>query len=302
MASAKEIPPGGEGKINVTLKTGSGSGGKREKHISVMTNDPDNKRISLAIKTTVIELLGVSPSRINFYRVKKGTEQVRYASLSGEEKDAAKLTGFDSSNPSIRVDLNPQGYEGNKYQQIKITLLPTMRAGRFFDRVTLHTDHKKIKDIRLNLIGEVIGDIALMPSQLHFGLFRPGKPIDRVIKLRAAEGVTFKILGVTSTLADVTARVETVTPGAEYLIRAQLKDTFEGSSLSGKLIITTDLKKDSTLEVRILGRKLPPLPAGQAGAATAPAQSALQGRPQQAPAEKGFITFPPPPPGAQEPK
>lgn len=301
MASAKEIPPGGEGKINVTLKTGSGSGGKREKHISVMTNDPDHKRISLAIKTNVIELLGVSPSRLNFYRVKKGTEQVRYASLSGEERDAAKLTGFDSSNPGIRVEINPQGYTGDKYKQVKITLLPTMRAGRFFDRVTLHTDHTKIKDIRLNLIGEVIGDIALMPSQLHFGLFRPGKPVNRVIKLRAAEGVTFKILGVTSTIADVTARVETVKPGAEYLIHAQLKDTFQGASLNGKLIVKTDLPRDSTLELRIAGRKLPPLPAGKAQEVPEPAKSLRQSRRQQDPA-KGFIKFPPPPPAAQEPK
>ena len=290
MATAKEIPPGGEGKIDVTFKTGGGSGGKREKHISVTTNDPDNKNISLAITTIVVEKVGISPERLNFSQVKKGKEHVLYASISGEDKDTTKLTGFDSPNPSITVEINPKGYDGNKDQQIKVTLLPTMRIGRFFERVMLHTDHKDFKDIALNVIGEVTGDVSLLPSQLHFGLFQGGKPVDRVMTVKAIEDITFKILEVKSTVPEVTTSVETVLDGKEYRIHAHLSDTFAGDSPRGTLTIKTDLKNDGIFEVEIAGRKLPPM--GSSFATTVP-PSLNNGQPSPRPA--GNLTvFPPP--------
>ncbi len=302
MASAKEIPPGGEGKIDITFKTGTGSG-KREKHIAVTTNDPDSKNISLTISTAVVEKIGLSPDRVNFNQVKKGQEHVNYAAISGEDKDTTKLTGFDSPNPSIKVEINPKGYEGNKDQQIKITLLPTMRAGRFFERVTIHTDHKEIKDIALNVIGEVTGDISLMPSQLHFGLFQAGQPADRVITVKPTENAVFKILEVKSSIPEVTTSVEPVTSDNKigYQIHAHLSDKFAGDSLKGTLTIKTDLKNDGILEVEIVGRKLPP---AAAGANTTPGPFPFNnGQPPPAPAGGPLVNpqpvKPPAPPAAK---
>ncbi len=227
MASAKEIPPGGEGKIDVTFKTGTGSGGKREKHITVTTNDPEKKTVSLTVSTEVIEAFGISPNRINFNQVKRGQEHVRFASVSGEDKDTTKLTGSESPNPNIKVEINPKGFDGDKYQQIKIILMPTMKAGRFFERVTIHTDHKTMKDIQLNVIGDVTGDVTIAPNQVHFGLFQKGKkPSERFMTIRAVGEVTFKILEVTSSIPEVTTSLETVVAGKEYKLRSTLSDTF----------------------------------------------------------------------------
>ena len=275
MASAKEIPPGGEGKIDVIFKTGTGSGGKREKHITVTTNDPEKKTVSLTVSTEVIEAFGVSPVRVNFNQVKRGQEHVRYTSVSGEDKDRTKLTGSESPNPNIKVEINPKGFEGDKYQQIKIILMPTMKAGRFFERVTIHTDHKAMKDIQLNVIGDVTGDVSIAPNQVHFGLFQKGKkPSERFMTIRAVGEVTFKILEVTSSIPEVTTSLETVVAGKEYKLRSTLSDTFAGDSLNGKLTIKTDLVTDGIIEVPIAGRVLPP--AAQQGApATTPRQHSL---------------------------
>ncbi len=283
MASAKEIPPGGEGKIDVTFKTGTGSGGKREKHITVTTNDPEKKTVSLTVSTEVIEAFGVSPVRVNFNQVKRGQEHVRYTSVSGEDKDRTKLTGSESPNPNIKVEINPKGFEGDKYQQIKIILMPTMKAGRFFERVTIHTDHKTMKDIQLNVIGDVTGDVSIAPNQVHFGLFQKGKkPSERFMTIRAVGEVTFKILEVTSSIPEVTTSLETVVAGKEYKLRSTLSDTFAGDSLNGKLTIKTDLVTDGIIEVPIAGRVLPPA-AQQPAAATTPPAAQPAGGIQPAP-------------------
>ena len=291
MASAKEIPPGGEGKIDVTFKTGAGSGGKREKHITVTSNDPSSGTVSLTITTTVVERVGISPDRINFNQVKKGKEHVRYASIAGEERDTTKITGFDSSNPNVKVEINPAGFEGDKYQQLKIVLLPTMRQGRFFDHITLHTDHKDFRDVSLNVIGEVTGDISLMPSQLHFGLFQTGAKIERFITVRAMEDVSFKILEVTSSIPEVTASVETMTAGKEYKIRAVLGEKFSGDSIKGTLTIKTDMKQDGILTLDIAGRKL----------TTPPTAGAVPGRAAPQPPAGGLKPAAPVPPAAPAP-
>ncbi len=258
MASAKEIPPGGESKIDVTFKTGAGSSGKREKHITVTTNDPEQQSINLTISAEVVEAIGISPNRVNFNQVKKGVEHIRYASLSGEDRDKTKLTGSESSNPHIKVELNPKGYDEDRYRQIKVILMPTIRAGRFFDKVTIHTDHKDMKDIQLDVMGDLTGDVAVMPNQLHFGIFQKGKQVERVIMLKATENANFKVLEIKSTIPEVTTSLETVEAGKEYRLHAQLKDEFTGDSLKGNLIITTDLKEDNIIQIEILGRLLPP--------------------------------------------
>jgi hypothetical protein len=190
--------------------------------------------------------------------VKKGKEHVRYASVSGEDKDKTKLTGSESSNPNIKVEISPKGFDEDRYRQIKVILMPTIRAGRFFERVTIHTDHQDMKDIQLDVIGDVTGEVAVMPNQLHFGLFQKGNQIERVIVLKATEDTIFKVLEIKSTIPEITTSIETVEAGRQYRLHAQLKEGFAGDSLKGSLIITTDLKEDSIIEINIAGRILPP--------------------------------------------
>lgn len=267
----------------MNFKTGSGSGGKREKHITVTTNDPEQKTVSLTVKTEVVEAFGITPIRINFNQVKRGQEHIRFTSVSGEDKDATKLTGAESPNPNIKVEINSRGFDGEKYQQIKVILLPTMKTGRFFERVTIHTSHKTIKDIQLNVIGAVIGDITIAPNQIHFGFFQKDKkPSERFLTIRSAGEATFKILEVTSSIPEVTTRLETVVDGKEYKLRAALNDTFAGASLNGKLTIKTDLLNDGIIEVPIAGRVLPPT-VQQPPPATIPPASQTVGETQPSP-------------------
>ena len=269
MASAKEIPPGGEGKIDVSFKTGAGSAGKREKHITVTTNDPEQKTVSLKISAEVVEKIGISPNRVSFNQVKKGKEHVLYASVAGEDKDKTKLTGSESSNPNIKVEISPKGFDEDPYRQIKVILMPTIRVGRFFERVTIHTNHQDMKDIELNVIGDVTGDVAVTPNQLHFGLFQKGKQTEHVIMLKAMEDTTFKVLEIKSTIPEITTSIETVEAGRQYRVHAQLNEGFAGDTLKGSLIIKTDLKEDSIIEIDIAGRMLPPT-AQQAAPANPP--------------------------------
>jgi len=255
LASAKEIPPGGDGRIDVSFKTGGDRGGKRQKHITVTTNDPKQPALSLKVSTDVQVILDVEPGRIPFGQIKKdGGETVRYTALAGNDRDKVKITSVESKNEFIKVETNLKGFEGDPKKQIKVTVLPGMKAGRFSERVLLHTDHKDVKELPLYVMGEVLGKIATSPTIVNFGILQKGKSVERVITLRATTDTPFKVLEVKSTLPDVVAELETVKPGSEYRIRATLKDSFSGNMVRGKILIKTSDKEQPDLELNVFGR------------------------------------------------
>lgn len=254
MASAQEIPPGGEGNIDVTFKTGSSRGGKLEKTITVTTNDPGQQTIRLKVSAEVKVVLDTNPSRLSFGQIKKGGEAVRYAALTGSDKDSVKITSVESNNQYLKVDTNLKGFESDKQKQIRVSLRPGMKIGRFNERVILHTDHKERKDLTLYVMGEIVGNIVVTPNFLHFGMFEHGKSIERIITVRAAADNTFKVLEIKSTVPDVVTGLETVRPGKEYRIRATLKESFAGDILRGQLLIKTNDKDQGMIEVNVFGR------------------------------------------------
>ncbi|PKN66487.1 MAG: hypothetical protein CVU57_05835 [Deltaproteobacteria bacterium HGW-Deltaproteobacteria-15] len=59
------VPPGGEGKVTLTVRT-VGYSGAKQWGAGVFTNDPNFKEISLTLKAFVKPLLTVSPTHVRF--------------------------------------------------------------------------------------------------------------------------------------------------------------------------------------------------------------------------------------------
>ncbi|MCP4715834.1 MAG: DUF1573 domain-containing protein [Deltaproteobacteria bacterium] len=255
MASAKEILPGGEGKIDIKFKSGD-KAGKREKTITVSTNDPDNKAVKLKVSTVVEVVLSTKPSRLNFGRLsKKDLPVVKHVALTGTAKDSIKLSSVKSQNDKIKVETSPTGYENNKDKRIQVSVLPGLKVGRFRDRVTIVTDHPKVKNVTLYVYGEVMGSVAVKPTYLSFGVMKKDKTLEKSITLTATGETSFKVLNVTASVAELKTRVETVKEGKEYRVTATVPQDFAGQILKGSIKITTDDKEQETIEVKFFGRK-----------------------------------------------
>ncbi len=259
MASAKEIPPGGEGKIDVTFKTGT-RGGKGRKNITVTTNDPERKTLKLTVSADVEIVLSTSPTRVNFGRLQKSYRPTaKYIALTGNAKDSVTITSVESKNEHIKVDVNPAGFENNKNKKIKIEVLPGLTVGKFRERITLHTDHETVKKLSLYVYGDIIGTIAVTPRYLSFGMLREGVPNEKTITLKAASEAAFKVLDVTSTIPEVETSLETIQEGKEYKVKAVIKQGFDKAILRGKILIQTDDTEQQNIEVNVFARKkLPP--------------------------------------------
>lgn len=269
MASAKEIPPGGEGKIDVTFKVGSNAG-KRQKTINVTTNDPDQKTVSLNVSADVKVVLNLEPARVNIGNIPKKTKTAPYyVSLTGSDADKVKISSIKSENQFIKVETNSKGFENDKNKKIKVTILPDIKVSRLREKVIVYTDHASVKELTFYVYGEVTGNINVTPKYLSLGTVGEGKPTEGKINVTARGDAKFKIVGVQSSMPEVEATVETVKKGKEYVVTARVKEDFTGDVIKGNLTIQTDDKEEDKIEVRVYGRKqtLPAKIEGQTPAA-----------------------------------
>jgi len=253
LISAKIIPPGGEGKIDVTFLTGSRSG-RKNKTISVETDDPGHKTVKLRISADVQLLLTTKPDRVNFGRVKKKDESIKYILLIGRDKEKAKIISTRSNNKFVKVDINHSGFEGDKNKKIKITVLSGMNLGRFREKVIIYTDHKRIKKLETYVTGEIIGDIVISPQYLYFGEMIHGKEQVRTIRMKSTSDDPFRVLDIKSTISEIQTILEKVKEGKEYRVKVVLTQKFNKDLLKGKIIIKTNIKDQEKIEVKVLGR------------------------------------------------
>ncbi len=279
MASSKEIPPGGEGKIDVKYKTSTKIGSKTQT-ISVHTNDPEQKVVKIKLKMNIHAVLAIQPHRMRFGQLRKGTDYpVQYASLIGSEKGRAKIISAKSKNEYIAVETGVFESGNNTEEQVKVTVLPGMRVGQFSDQIKIKTDYKKMKDLKIYVSGEVVGNIILSRKHLSFGLFKKGGRYEKSIRLTAAQGVSFKVLDVKSSIPGLHTKVITIQEGSRYKINAYIEKDFKADSLDGKIQIVTDDENQKTIEINVFGKASRGKPIGKKSKGANPPNVKKSGKP-----------------------
>src|SRR5581483_3828305 len=119
VASARDVPAGGEGRITVTLDTAR-MAGRTNKVVSVHTSDPEASVVSLGMTGTVLADLVATPNALYLGHIRRG--------------DAA--SAVEHSNPALHTALGPRPDGG---QRVVVTLDRDTPLGRFNDTLTLRT-------------------------------------------------------------------------------------------------------------------------------------------------------------------
>ncbi len=198
--------------------------------------------------------MAVNPRSVNFGRIKRGAESsIKYISLTGMDKNITKITSITSGNEYIKAETNLSVLEEDNKNQISITVLPGMKMGRFIEKVTINTDHEKLKELSFYVRGEIVGNIYVYPDHLYFSELKN----NRMIRLKALFDTTFKVLDAKSTTLDLVTHIITKREGKEYWIRVRpTKDfDFKDGFLKGEINIRTDDKEgQDIINVGITGR------------------------------------------------
>ncbi len=154
--SAKKIPAGKEGRIEVQVNT-AGMSGSLEKHVYVKTNDPRHREVVLTVKAVVEPEIEMSDYGLFFGNAPKGKEVRREILFTVPAGKSIKLLGAVSTDRRIAVKLDPApGIESRKWKLIAIRKADA-GLGDHYGEIRVKTSSRFTPTITLHVHGTVTG-------------------------------------------------------------------------------------------------------------------------------------------------
>lgn len=283
-----EYAPGESGVITVSYKP-AGRRGAQAQNVTLDTNDPLKQNLKLEIKANIEPVVTIEPLVINFDEVRQGTEAKQVVTVTGRAKDfAATYASVGKFGRFIRpkvlgteeVDIN-----GQKRQRttIEYTILPGIPKGQINTQSTIRTTDADSPLASIQILGEVVGDLRLIPQQVNIGVVEPGESFQRTFRIISRSSAPFSITGneQMSGLAEMMKvdikPLEATNPGDQlgYEITITGRAPEQAQPLQGNLTLKTTVAGEEAVQIPLRGtvRPKPAMPA--APATTGPAGPAL---------------------------
>lgn len=239
VVASDRISPGESTEIKVQFDT-AGFQGYKVKTIRLYTNDPKQTSTVLTIQGTIRPEIAVTPLRLNFGNVRRGT------SPEDEVVVSSTIQGFAIKSVRPRSEeiqvVNEPLAEG-KGARLKISLKDTLPVGIFRSRIAVLTNNKKTPVINVPIFAKVRGDLSFSRSSVSFGLLEgPLKePTSQEVILTNTSSEPIGILSVKSDHPNVSAKIDELEPGKKFTVRVSLAGTDAGA-VRAKIKINTNHK------------------------------------------------------------
>lgn len=254
MLTSTDIPPGGEGKIEVTFDS-SHKKGQEKKSVTVESNDPRNPRATLNISALIEVVFGFDEYGLDLGKIRKGQSVSKTTSLVIKDPSIIKTINFSSTSPYINANIlnTPEAEKGRL--NVEISAKSGMPPGRINETITARAGDTPALEATLPIRGGVIGNFEITPEYLQFHIDSSkgnSKSAKQIIKLVAAvDEAKFHLLEVRDADQRLTFRIDTLLKGKQYEISASPKSAVISSrqNVSGAVTITTDDKEQPIMSI-----------------------------------------------------
>lgn len=239
LASAAEIPPGGEGEIEARINI-EHQIGQISKVISVTTTDPDQPRVVLQVKAEVmIEAYLASPV-IELGLVLKGEKASGRSKLVTTRPGEVKISRIEpfSDWPNTRIEL-----VGDDEIFAEVT---TKEVGLIQQRYKVFTTSTKIPELTLDVTGHVVGIWDVSPHSFTFRRSNDDPEPQAIIKVATRRETPYKVLRADDLSGAVAAKLNKIADG--YRIDLVLKEI--PPRQKGVIDITTDDPEEPLILVK----------------------------------------------------
>jgi hypothetical protein len=251
------LQPGEKGVVKVTLNSYALWSGTVEKHITVVSNDPEQASMDLQLTAKIRPLFAFSPQNPSVVNYKKGQPVKQVFTVTPDADSKLKITGIapGAMMAEGRI-LPPEPGDKPGTVRIEVTAHPPDGGGDFMGIVPLATTHPTLTVVPL-LINAVSSDgITVSPSFLYLtGLGTSPKASPATTVALFKRSGAFRVLEVKSDNAAFKATVNeeagaAVPGGATYReITIRYLGGLPKGQVSGKIIVTTDDPGAAKIEI-----------------------------------------------------
>ncbi len=262
IASADIIAPGKSGKIDVTYKPGTMQG-TFEKHVTVLSNDPDNPSMVLAIKASVELDLGADPDRLGTSIPKRGDVVELPFAVFGKELPKASITkifletgsGHEALEKSITWTMkDDRTLETPCYKILVKVDSNNIMPGRYDAKLVIETSSRKVPRFDVPLFIEVAGPIKVDPRIVLITRIAPNAPPVKTVKFYAPDGPPFRIISASIDEPGLEIGPIPADSAPSHDLTILMKDAFNRELVTTDLIIKTDNPDMPEIRVPITAR------------------------------------------------
>ena len=245
----RAFPPGGEGKITLTVDL-SGYNGPVRKDATVTSNDPEKSSFTLTVMATVKQLIEVRPGTTISFR---GTvDQTKEAIIdligTGPPFQISKM----ESNLDGKISYQLQTVTPGQHYQLKVNNLLTEGTYSGFIMLTADLPRGKIPTIRVS--GRIEGELTVNPKSILLGKLPSQELIgSKTISIVSNHKKPFQItkLSYDENLVKVDAQPLPNKSGYNLVVSARMANVPSGNSVETTLTVQTDLDPQSKQEIPI---------------------------------------------------
>jgi len=239
VASSRDIPPGGEGRITVTLDTAR-MAGARIKTVTLYTNDPDVPAAGLSLSGHVEVDLVITPDPVYLGRLRRGENGHRDVLVSpGRPDGTATVVAVEHEGRAVRARLATRT-DGAPGQRIEVEVDPDLPIGRFNEQLVLRTTSTREPTMVLPVFGSVEGDVAVVPPQVTFGVARDGSAPERELLIHNRGARPLTVTRIEAPARIVSYDLRAVEDGQEYRLTLRLRDGVPPGKIEDRIEIFTD--------------------------------------------------------------
>jgi hypothetical protein len=257
MVSKNVIPPGEEGRISITLSADL-EAGRKEGAFLVHTNDPENPDARIEIVAEVEPAYRFEPRVLNFGVHREG-DPLKTLSLDVSPVKAKSLVlrAVECSSPHFAVAWEKRDEEDTGGPAHTCTVRVRMKEGippgRFKARLTLVTDHPRIAEWSIPLIGVVEGAARMDPTLVTLGTVKRGETPSATLRVTGDGKGLLDVIRVDRAEDYFDARIETVKEGMEYKITISLKPDAPAGFFDKRIVVHSRTPEAQSFKARILG-------------------------------------------------
>jgi hypothetical protein len=166
----ESIPAGGSTMVKLEW-TAKADGGPFRQTATILTNDPTQSQVELAVDGQILALSNVEPAEFLFDKLSVGEKKSVQVYVMAMLQDELSVTEPQISDPTVRdkFDVKIEPVEpsalpnklAKRGYRVTMSSKEGLPVGRFHSWLTLHTDLPDAGKIEIPIAGQVVGDISV---------------------------------------------------------------------------------------------------------------------------------------------
>lgn len=244
-ASKQRLSPGESTFITAVMDT-SGFQGSKSVTVFVQFDKPHRAEIPLRVSCTSTGNIASSVNEVDFGVLAAGAGGEKKLQLNYPGKPDWQITSIDYGNPHLFAELIERSRTASDVQyELHIKLAKDTPAGKFQDRIRMHTNDAKAPHVLVDVHAQVEAELEIAPNSLPLK-GAAGTQVTRNFVIKGQE--PFRIVRVEESPLQIEVR-SSQTPALTQLVVVTVTIPENGAALPDEIALITSLAGDKAVTI-----------------------------------------------------